>query len=359
MDGSHVLVIPAYKPGEELPGYVAALRAACGCPVLLVDDGSGPEKAEVFRRCAETAGVETIAHDRNRGKGRALKTAFGHLLRERPGVKGCVTCDCDGQHAPEDVARCLAELKSHPEAVVLGCRQFGLKQVPWKSRLGNRTMRALFRLTTGRAVDDTQTGLRALPAEFMREMLSCPGEGFEFETRMLLRLGGRELAQVPIRTLYDGGNRGTHFKAVRDSARILWVLAAGFAKRVGAFALASLLSFGVDMGLFALLFYRVLGEGAAGRLFWSVALARVVSVVFNYACNRYVVFGEGRRDRRFDGRAFRRYAGLAAGIMAASYALTRAMAGMMDGVEVPWVKAGVDTALFAASYAVQRMAIFR
>ena len=41
----------------------------------------------------------------NRGKGRALKTAFERLLSDDPGLVGCVTADADGQHTPEDVAR--------------------------------------------------------------------------------------------------------------------------------------------------------------------------------------------------------------------------------------------------------------
>ena len=360
MDGGYAIVIPAFNPGEGLPDYVAALRKVCPQPILLVDDGSRETSWEVFRRCAESvAGVTVVVHEVNRGKGRALKTAFERLLRDCPDLRGCVTCDCDGQHAPEDVAACLAALDANPGAVVLGCRKFGLEHVPWKSRWGNNAMRLLFRLVTGRVFADTQTGLRAFPADFMRELLDCPGERFEFETRMLLRLGGRDLVQVPIRTLYDDGNRGTHFKPFGDSSKILLVLLAGAVGTFGAFALSSLLSFGVDIGLFTLLYYAVFGETTTGRLFWAVVLSRAVSVVFNYACNRYFVFGGERKDRAFDGRAFLRYVALALAIMAASYVLTRAFEGAHTSVPLPWIKALVDWGLFLASFAVQRWAVFR
>lgn len=360
MNERFAIAIPAYNPDAGLLPCAAALRAACDVPILLVDDGSRPESAEIIRRCAETVpGVSVAVHETNRGKGRALKTAFARLLAEHPSLIGCVTCDCDGQHAPEDVAKCLDALAGNPGALVLGCRTFNLGHVPWKSRLGNNSMRLLFLLATGRNFHDTQTGLRAIPAGFMRELLDCPGERFEFETRMLQRLGARPLVQIPIRTLYNDGNRGTHFKPFGDSARVLGVLLAGTAASMGAFALASLLSFGLDIGLFALLYYLVLGEGTPGRLFSAVALARAVSVVFNYACNRYFVFGRARRDRSFGGKAFRRYVVLAVGIMAASYALTRLVWECLPGVPLPWTKACVDLFLFLASYAVQRLAIFR
>jgi glycosyltransferase involved in cell wall biosynthesis len=359
MNGDYAIVIPAHNPDDGLPGYVAALRTVCPHPILLVDDGSRADTKAAIRRCQETVpDVSVAVHETNRGKGRALKTAFARLLGDFPDLRGCVTCDCDGQHAPEDVAACLAALAAHPDAVILGCRSFGARHVPWKSRLGNNTMRLLFRLVTGRGFADTQTGLRALPADFMRELLDCPGERFEFETRMLLRLGGRPLVQVPIRTLYDDGNRGTHFRPFGDSAKILGVLLAGCAGTLGAFALASLLSFGVDIGLFTLLYYVLLGSLTRGRLFWAVLLARVASVLFNYACNRYFVFGETRKDRRFDARAFRRYVLLAVVIMGASYALTRLFGGLFPGTPLPWIKACVDFALFLSSFAVQRLAIF-
>jgi glycosyltransferase involved in cell wall biosynthesis len=218
-----------------LPAYLAALREKCPVPVLLVNDGSRAETADVFRECvARVPDAELLVHSSNRGKGRALKTAFAHLLETRPGIKGCVTCDCDGQHAPEDAARCLAALAADPDAFVLGCRAFSFSHVPWKSRIGNNAMRAVFRLATGRIYLDTQTGLRAIPADFMRELLDCPGDRFEFETRMLLRLGRRKLVQVPIRTLYSGGNRGTHFRPLADSLRVLSVVLAEGAASFGA-----------------------------------------------------------------------------------------------------------------------------
>ncbi|MBP5788363.1 MAG: bifunctional glycosyltransferase family 2/GtrA family protein [Kiritimatiellae bacterium] len=360
MQTDFAIVIPSYDPDGNLPGYVAVLRAACDAPILLVDDGSRPEAAAIVRRCAETVeGVSVAVHEANRGKGRALKTAFARLLEEHPGLRGCVTCDCDGQHAPDDVVKCLAALKENPRALVLGCRTFRWGRVPWKSWLGNHVMRLLFLFGTGRSFDDTQTGLRAIPADFMRELLECPGERFEFETRMLQRTGGRPLVQVPIQTLYSDGNKGTHFKPFRDSTRILCVLMAGLAATLAAFVVASVLSFGVDIGLFTLLYYGVFGDGTQGRLLFSVLLARVVSVVFNYSCNRYFVFRGVHKDRRFDGGAFLRYVFLAIGIMAASYALTRLFWGLLPGVPVPWTKAVVDLVLFLASFSVQRMAIFR
>lgn len=73
------VLIPAYEPAEHLPELVAALAAAdAGLSVLIVDDGSGAAFDDVFA-CAKAAGASLLRHDRNEGKGAALKTGFAYL----------------------------------------------------------------------------------------------------------------------------------------------------------------------------------------------------------------------------------------------------------------------------------------
>ena len=359
MHHDFAIVIPSLNPDKGLPGYVASLRAITDTPIVLVDDGSREELKHIFQQCvADVADVSLLVHDVNKGKGRALKTAFAHLLDTMPGLKGCVTCDSDGQHAPQDVLKCLNALGKEPDALVLGCRTFNLEHVPWKSRLGNNSMRTLFRLATGSDFLDTQTGLRAIPAEFMRELLECPGERFEFETHMLLRRNGRELLQIPIETLYVDGNRETHFDPFRDSLKISSIILVAWLRKLAKFTIASLLSFGVDIGLFTLLYYKVFNEGSFGRLFFSVVIARIVSLVFNYSCNRYFVFGETHGERNFNARAFIKYLILAGFIMAASYGVTNACHAAFPQIAIELLKVCVDFVLFMASYSVQRLLIF-
>ncbi len=353
------IVIPALNPARDLAAYCASLRAMTPTPILLVDDGSREEALPVFEACRrEVADVEVLHHEVNRGKGRALKTAFAHLLETTPALVGCVTCDSDGQHAPKDVVACLEALEANPDALVLGCRDFSRPDVPWKSRFGNNSMRWQFRCATGLDFHDTQTGLRAISVEFMRRLLDVPGERFEFETKMLLVLGDRPLVQIPIQTIYVDGNRETHFRPFADSAKITWQLVKfGFVKFV-LFTFASLSSFGVDIGLFALFFYRVFHEGAPGRLFWSTILARAASLLFNFLVNRNLVFREGKNGVAPLGRSFARYLLLAAFIYVCSYFFTKLAAHLFSGTSVTLLKAIVDLLLFLASFTIQRIAVF-
>lgn len=358
--GTVAIVIPSLNPVENLPGYVAELRSLTDAPILLVDDGSRADKRHVFDACMKSApGVSLVTHEVNRGKGRALKTSFTHLLGAYPDLVGCVTCDSDGQHLPGDVMRCVDALRESPEALVVGCRTFTLENVPLRSRFGNTAIRGLFRIVTGRDFLDTQTGLRAIPASFMRELLDCPGERFEFETHMLLRMGDRELLQLPIETVYIDGNKESHFNPLKDSARITAIVVADGLLRFLKFIAASLLSCGVDIALFALFYHVVFGAGARAQLLASVALARVASVCFNYLCNRFFVFGTPGRRHVFGRSAFPKYVFLALCIFGASYWLTKIAHATWPQYEITYEKAAVDLLLFFVSYGVQRVLIFR
>ena len=155
-----VVVIPALQPDKRLVSYARSLLARGFARVVVVDDGSGPDHAAIFEAVAALPGATVLRHAVNRGKGAALKTAFAHLREtlDQPAV--IVTADCDGQHAEadvENVAHCLEE-RLPARALVLGTRDFGKDNVPFKSRAGNRITSVCFRLACRVKLPDTQTG---------------------------------------------------------------------------------------------------------------------------------------------------------------------------------------------------------
>ena len=70
--------------------------------------------------------------------------------------------------------------------VILGCRDFSGSNVPPKSKIGNNISRLVFRFACGIRISDTQTGLRAIPAQYLRFMADIKGERFEYDTQVLL-----------------------------------------------------------------------------------------------------------------------------------------------------------------------------
>ena len=213
------IVIPVCDPDEaRFPSLVRRLRTDFA-HVVVLNDGSarGREAFDAVRGSVDAV----LVHETNRGKGAALRTAFAWVRENLPDLAGVVTVDGDGQHDPDDVRRVAEELAREPNGgLVLGVRSFA-GDVPFRSRLGNFWTRGLFRLLTGLAVSDTQTGLRGIPAALLPRLLAIPGDRYEYEIRMLAdaRRHPAPPREVPIRTIYLDGNAASHYRPLRDTFR--------------------------------------------------------------------------------------------------------------------------------------------
>jgi glycosyltransferase involved in cell wall biosynthesis len=230
-----VVIIPAYKPASGLTRTVRALLASGAVQrVVVVDDGSGPESRSIFCGVGMIDGTHLLVHAENRGKGAALKTGFNFAMAKYPAGIGVVTADADGQHYPEDIIRVAREFSANPAELVLGVRNFDGK-VPARSRLGNVLTRRVLHMLTGRDIIDTQTGLRGIPASLIPALMNLRTNRYDFELDMLLTSmqSGRNVRPIEIQTVYEDGNRTSHFNPVIDSVRVYLV----FARFIGALLL--------------------------------------------------------------------------------------------------------------------------
>ena len=140
----HIALIPAYKPREVLLTLVRQCREN-GLTVVIVDDGSGSEYADVFEKCGDNATI--LRHNENRGKGNALKTGFAYIDNRFGRDSVIVTLDADGQHKVEDALAVCDIAEKNKDALVLGGRRFEGK-VPLRSRFGNAMTRFVYRAHT-------------------------------------------------------------------------------------------------------------------------------------------------------------------------------------------------------------------
>jgi len=107
------VVIPAYN--EQISVGSVALQASKFVDrVIVVDDGSTDNTAEIV----ELAGVELIKHEKNMGKGVALKTGFEAAKNSDI----IVTLDADGQHRISDIPKLIKPIKEGRADIVNGSR---------------------------------------------------------------------------------------------------------------------------------------------------------------------------------------------------------------------------------------------
>lgn len=213
------IVIPAYNPDYNLKDLIAELS---GYDIVVVDDGS--DNNFDF----SSLGVQVLKHEKNLGKGQALKTAFNYILCKNK-YSGVVTADCDGQHSPEDIIAAAEEFIENPGTIVFGCRNFIFRSTPIKSYIGNKITSIVLHLIYKIKLSDTQTGLRVIPASFLPVLINTPGCGFEYETAVLLEVKKHNIPirEFSIKTVYRQNNRNTHFDPLRDSLKIYKLLLSG------------------------------------------------------------------------------------------------------------------------------------
>ncbi|MCL2125225.1 MAG: GtrA family protein [Oscillospiraceae bacterium] len=238
-------------------------------------------------------------------------------------------------------------------AVVMGVRNFDHPDVPRRNSLGNRATASVLRLLFGIDLRDTQTGLRGIPRQLVPLMLEIAGNRFEYETNMLLELRRRDISfvEIEIATVYEeGSNERSHYRPFADSAVIF--------ARIIKYAVSSLMSFFVDIGVFWLTM-TFLGD-MMGE--WSIigctAIARAFSSFLNFNINRRLVF---QRKTSYAGHFWRYYLLAAVQMLVAAGGLWL-LALVLSGTRVVWVltlmKVVVDTALFFLSYYVQSNWVF-
>ena len=358
---STAIVLPSLDPDAKFARVVDGLVEAGFEHIVIVDDGSAPERRRFFEEAAEKPGCTVLTHEVNRGKGRALKTAFSHVSERLPELAGVITIDGDGQHLLPDIVACGDRMLAEGDAVVLGCRDFSLPGIPPRSVAGNRTTSRFFRLLFGIRLSDTQTGLRAIPARYLETFCGVEGERFEYETNMLLvmkRLGIPFLEQ-PIATVYDPEDYSSHYNPVKDSLRIgrvmLRFLTTGSGFR---YVVSSVCSWLVDNGLYLLLMTLLGGRlAAAAASTVSQISARVLSSLFNFTMNDRYVFRNGENHWK----AFLKYYCLCIPqTLISVVCLTALVAGLKIGhpALATLVKIVVELILFVISYYIQKKWVF-
>ncbi|MDD2647729.1 MAG: bifunctional glycosyltransferase family 2/GtrA family protein [Eubacteriales bacterium] len=359
-----VVVIPALNPAGVLAEYAQKLIDAGIDLVVAVDDGSAPEYRGVFDVLRAMPKTLVLVHEKNRGKGAALKTAFSYIKDNVEDAEIIVTADSDGQHLPADILK-LSEIagKLAEPALLLGSRDFSRPDIPPKSRFGNKLTTVIFRWTHGLNLPDTQTGLRAFPASLLTDMASVRGERYEYEMEMLIYAARKKLPVIvePITTVYENNNEGTHFHPVRDSYRIYKVILASFFKYILSSCAATL----VDLLIFNRLCAWVFPNDSRWlTLLAATLIARTCSACVNFMINRDHVFGFKGDNKR----AAARYAVLAVGVLIVSslcvYFITGAFSFEIRSSRVDtsfaqtMIKAVVDTVLFFLNYQLCRRWVF-
>ena len=206
------VVIAAFNEAPTIREVAAGARRHVP-DVCVVDDGSTDQTASE----AERGGAVVLRHERNLGKGQAVRTGLAYVL-ERP-FTHVLLMDGDRQHDPADIPSLIDAARSGAGDFVLGERPFNRGTMPASRFYINTISSAVIsRFFVGTRVADTQSGFRLIRCSLLREV-RLTARGYEIETEVLIKLRrkGAVIDRAPVRLRYDGAR--SKLRPIRDTTR--------------------------------------------------------------------------------------------------------------------------------------------
>lgn len=192
------VVIPVYNEIKTLETVVKrVLAVGLKVELILVDDGSTDGSRELLDALVEKYGVKAFKHERNQGKGAALKTGFGHATGDLVVIQ-----DADLEYDPDDYHLLLRPFVEQDAEVVYGSRYLVGRYIrvhPYYHYLGNRFLTFVSNVFTGLKLTDMETCYKMFKREVVQD-LKITSKRFTVEPEITARIAAKRLKifEVPI-----------------------------------------------------------------------------------------------------------------------------------------------------------------
>ena len=222
------VIIPAYNEavrlGNTLRAVVDYLRTnSPESEVIVVDDGSSDQTAELARECFKDSGglrTSVISYKSNLGKGRAVRLG---LLAARSDV--ALFSDADLSTPISEAPKLVEPIVKGQFDLTFGSRALDRKLIgvhqSWRREQGGRVFNLAVRLATGLPFWDTQCGFKAFRMSICRPLVEAATVdrfGFDVELLYLAFRAGLRLKEIPVR--WDH-NEGSKISMASDSVKML------------------------------------------------------------------------------------------------------------------------------------------
>jgi len=190
-----IAAMPAYNEANYIGSVVLQVRQYAD-EVIVADDGSRDRTAKI----AELAGATVIRHERNKGKGAAIRSILAEVRKRNADI--LVLLDADSQHDPEEIPFFIRAV-SEGSDLVIGSRKIGRHNVPLYRKVGQKVLSYLTGVLSEAKVSDTESGFRGLSKKAI-SVMQFKESGFAIEAEMISEATskGLKIVEVPISAIY-------------------------------------------------------------------------------------------------------------------------------------------------------------
>jgi len=220
------VVMPVYNEERTVEAILHRVLEVPGLlEIIVVDDASTDQTAPALARITDPR-VRVFRHDRNRGKGAALRTGFGEVLGEVVVIQ-----DADLEYDPREYPKLLEPIAANLADVVYGSRFTGEthRVLFYWHYVGNRFLTTLSNMFTNLNLTDMETCYKAFRAEALKGLV-LKSERFGIEPEITAKIARRGLRVYETSISYHGRNYA-------EGKKITW--------RDGLIAIVAIIRFGL------------------------------------------------------------------------------------------------------------------
>jgi glycosyltransferase involved in cell wall biosynthesis len=216
------VIIPVYNEVGSISEILKRLRATkLPREIVVVDDGSNDGTREILRKLDGRNGVRVLLHERNQGKGAAVRTgmkaARGDIL---------IIQDADLEYDPRDISDLLVPIKEGLADVVYGSRFLGRahRVTMFWHMVANRTLTLMTNILYNTILTDMETGYKVFRREVINGM-TIRSNSFNFEPEFTAKILKRNyrIFEVPITFNPRDYSQGKKIK-LHDAFEAVWTL---------------------------------------------------------------------------------------------------------------------------------------
>lgn len=216
------VIIPVYNEVESIQTIVKRVQdTKLVKEIVIVDDGSKDGTRDILKAMDGKKGVRVILHEKNQGKGAAVRTGMAAATGEVLLIQ-----DADLEYDPRDYPELLKPIEEGLADVVYGSRFLGRahRVTMFWHMVANKSLTLLTNILYDTILTDMETGYKVFRREVI-EGMTIRANSFNFEPEFTAKILKRKyrIFEVPITFNPRDYSQGKKIK-LHDAFEAIWAL---------------------------------------------------------------------------------------------------------------------------------------
>ncbi len=216
------VIIPVYNELKTIREIIKRVKnTGLVQEILVVDDGSTDGTREVLKELESQGEIRVIFHEKNAGKGAAVRTGIQNASKEIAIIQ-----DADLEYNPREYPNLLLPIQDGIADVVYGSRFLGAGRRPilfW-NMIANKILTGVTNILYNNILSDMETGYKVFRCQLVKD-IPLHAHGFEFEPEFTAKILKRKIRiyEVPIAFNPRDYSEGKKIK-MSDAFKAMWAL---------------------------------------------------------------------------------------------------------------------------------------